>query len=175
MPPSHSLALIEFGSSNDAKSAYRNLAYKQFKDAPLFLEWAPTGVFGKKDAMERVKPVEDAKPVATPAAAPQKAAEKPKKPTGPTAEELKKQEEEAKKKKELEAMEEEVEAQDESAGQDTTNTTLYVKNLNFATMEETLKRTVERLVGAVRSVTIAKHKVKDQVRTFFFKLRNLKL
>ena len=61
LPPSHTIALIEFLESSDAKKAFRSLAYRKFKMEPLYLEvvhfffplsfltslqqWAPMGVF----------------------------------------------------------------------------------------------------------------------------------
>ena len=41
LPPSKSLALVKFSHGNDAKKAFKRLAYKRFKHVPLYLEWAP--------------------------------------------------------------------------------------------------------------------------------------
>lgn len=41
IPRSKTIALVEFIEQNDAKSAFRGLAYKNFKHVPLYLEWAP--------------------------------------------------------------------------------------------------------------------------------------
>lgn len=41
IPRSKTIALVEFLEQNDAKSAFRSLAYKSFKHIPLYLEWAP--------------------------------------------------------------------------------------------------------------------------------------
>jgi multiple RNA-binding domain-containing protein 1 len=42
LPPlTRSIAMIEFLECNEAKSAFRALAYSKFHSAPLFLEWAP--------------------------------------------------------------------------------------------------------------------------------------
>lgn len=40
--PSGLLAVIEFSSAADARRAYGGLAYKRFKDVPLYLEWLPS-------------------------------------------------------------------------------------------------------------------------------------
>jgi multiple RNA-binding domain-containing protein 1 len=40
LPPSRTIALIIYESNNDAKRAFRKLAYKRFKHVPLYLEWA---------------------------------------------------------------------------------------------------------------------------------------
>lgn len=45
LPPARTIALIEFLEPNEAKSAFRNLAFSKFKHLPLYLEWAPVGVF----------------------------------------------------------------------------------------------------------------------------------
>lgn len=45
MPPSRTMGLVEFFVPSEAKTCFKNLAYKQFKDIPLFLEWAPIGIF----------------------------------------------------------------------------------------------------------------------------------
>lgn len=44
LPPSRTIALAEYGHANDAKRAFRKLAYKRFKHVPLYLEWAPLTV-----------------------------------------------------------------------------------------------------------------------------------
>lgn len=41
LPPSKTAALVEYGHANDARRAFRRLAYKKFKHIPLYLEWAP--------------------------------------------------------------------------------------------------------------------------------------
>ena len=41
LPPSKTAALVEYGHATDARRAFRRLAYKKFKHVPLYLEWAP--------------------------------------------------------------------------------------------------------------------------------------
>lgn len=41
LPPSKTAALVQYGHANDARRAFRRLAYKKFKHIPLYLEWAP--------------------------------------------------------------------------------------------------------------------------------------
>ena len=41
LPPSRTIALVEYGHAVDARKAFRKLAYKRFKHVPLYLEWAP--------------------------------------------------------------------------------------------------------------------------------------
>lgn len=45
LPPARTIALVEFSERNEAKVAFRKLAYSKFKGIPLYLEWAPEGTF----------------------------------------------------------------------------------------------------------------------------------
>jgi multiple RNA-binding domain-containing protein 1 len=45
LPPTKTICVIEFLEPNEAKKAFRSLAYKKFKTVPLFLEWAPDKMF----------------------------------------------------------------------------------------------------------------------------------
>lgn len=51
LPPSKTAALVEYGHANDARRAFRRLAYTKFKHIPLYLEWAPLSE-GAKDQNE---------------------------------------------------------------------------------------------------------------------------
>ena len=44
VPPSRALAIVEMVHQQEARLAFRRLAYKRFKHVPLFLEWAPAEV-----------------------------------------------------------------------------------------------------------------------------------
>ncbi|CEG46050.1 rna recognition motif-containing family protein [Plasmopara halstedii] len=46
LPPSKTLALVEFHEPSEARKAFRSIAYKKYQHAPLYLEWAPLKVFG---------------------------------------------------------------------------------------------------------------------------------
>eukprot|EP01128_Nolandella_sp_AFSM9_P005639 TRINITY_DN2763_c0_g1_i2.p1 TRINITY_DN2763_c0_g1~~TRINITY_DN2763_c0_g1_i2.p1 ORF type:complete len:823 (+),score=242.47 TRINITY_DN2763_c0_g1_i2:26-2470(+) len=48
LPPTKTLAMVEFAQSSEAKIAFRKLAFRSFNDAPLFLEWAPVSVLSGK-------------------------------------------------------------------------------------------------------------------------------
>ena len=39
--PSRAVALVRYSHENEAKQAFRKLAYKRFKNVPLYLEWVP--------------------------------------------------------------------------------------------------------------------------------------
>ncbi|XP_044052780.1 probable RNA-binding protein 19 [Siniperca chuatsi] len=45
LPPSGLTAIIEFLEPTEAKQAFSRLAYSKFQHVPLYLEWAPVGVF----------------------------------------------------------------------------------------------------------------------------------
>lgn len=45
LPPTRTVALVEFIASNEAKGAFKRLAYTRFKSLPLYLEWAPVNSF----------------------------------------------------------------------------------------------------------------------------------
>lgn len=45
LPPSGVTAIIEFLAPTEARSAFKKLAYSRFKNLPLYLEWAPDNTF----------------------------------------------------------------------------------------------------------------------------------
>ena len=45
MPPSGTIAIVEYDHSDHARSAFGSLAYRKFKDSILFLEKAPKNIF----------------------------------------------------------------------------------------------------------------------------------
>ncbi|EFJ46013.1 hypothetical protein VOLCADRAFT_63158, partial [Volvox carteri f. nagariensis] len=45
LPPARALALVEFAEPQDARAAFKSLAYKKYHHVPLYLEWAPADVF----------------------------------------------------------------------------------------------------------------------------------
>ncbi|XP_015253863.1 PREDICTED: probable RNA-binding protein 19 [Cyprinodon variegatus] len=67
LPPSGLTAIIEFLEPTKAKRAFTRLAYSKFHHVPLYLEWAPVGVFTaakqemdkKETAVEENKKEED--------------------------------------------------------------------------------------------------------------------
>uniref|UniRef100_A0A6Q2Z0X9 RRM domain-containing protein n=1 Tax=Esox lucius TaxID=8010 RepID=A0A6Q2Z0X9_ESOLU len=113
LPPAGLTAIIEYLEPTEAKRAFTRLAYSKFQHIPLYLEWAPIGVFS--------------------APVPSKTLQSVPEPTSKTTE----QEEE-------EAEEEEEEAE---AG-----STLFIKNLNFTTTEETLRESCFVPVGRLLSM-----------------------
>lgn len=58
LPPTKTLALIDFAESADARRAFKSLAYKRFQSVPLYLEWAPAGIFNADAPLTPLKPVQ---------------------------------------------------------------------------------------------------------------------
>ncbi|XP_065620829.1 multiple RNA-binding domain-containing protein 1 isoform X2 [Quercus suber] len=44
LPPTKTLALVVFLEPAEARAAFKGLLYKRYKDAPLYLEWAPSNI-----------------------------------------------------------------------------------------------------------------------------------
>uniref|UniRef100_A0A671YBV9 Probable RNA-binding protein 19 n=1 Tax=Sparus aurata TaxID=8175 RepID=A0A671YBV9_SPAAU len=62
LPPSGLTAIIEFLEPTEAKRAFTRLAYSKFQHVPLYLEWAPVGVFvAAKPGPEKEMPVKEEK------------------------------------------------------------------------------------------------------------------
>jgi multiple RNA-binding domain-containing protein 1 len=45
LPPAGTIAFIEFHDAGQSRSTFKRLAYRRFKDTPLYLEKAPHGIF----------------------------------------------------------------------------------------------------------------------------------
>eukprot|EP00934_Nitzschia_sp_Nitz4_P005479 Nitzschia sp. Nitz4//scaffold228_size32365//24691//27129//NITZ4_007909-RA/size32365-processed-gene-0.33-mRNA-1//1//CDS//3329542828//5469//frame0 len=69
LPPSRTIALVQYGHSTDAKKAFKKLAYRRFKHVPIYLEWAPVSatISGDKGAASsgKAKSIDDARKEAT--------------------------------------------------------------------------------------------------------------
>lgn len=70
MPPSGTISIIEFAQREHAHAAFKNLAYRKFKDSILFLEKAPKTVFNVENLPNsapgtRERILEGAKPSAS--------------------------------------------------------------------------------------------------------------
>ncbi|GLT73752.1 hypothetical protein SLA2020_455890 [Shorea laevis] len=128
LPPSKTLALVVFLEPAEACAAFKGLAYKRYKDAPLYLEWAPGNILSPKSASkDDEKNIEavgerDAKRV---------------------------------------ILEQRVEGiSDMDIDPDRIESrSLFVKNLNFKTSDESLKKpfSEEMKEGKIQSVRVKKH------------------
>ncbi|CAO2629294.1 Probable RNA-binding protein 19 [Lemmus lemmus] len=141
-------AIVEFLEPLEARKAFRHLAYSKFHHVPLYLEWAPVGVFGtslqKKDSQPAQTAEKDkAEPETVgPALDPEGEKTSGEGAEAPTGE-----------------MEEEEEEEEEES---VPGCTLFIKNLNFSTTEEMLKEVFSKM-GAVKSCTVSKKKSKAGV------------
>jgi multiple RNA-binding domain-containing protein 1 len=59
MPEFGIATLIEFNERQDARDAFKKLAYRKFKSVPLYLEWAPVDVFDGDTTIEDDKAEEN--------------------------------------------------------------------------------------------------------------------
>ncbi|XP_067639134.1 probable RNA-binding protein 19 [Eurosta solidaginis] len=150
LPPSGVTALIEYCEASEAKQAFKKLAYSKFKNVPLYLEWAPEQVFTTTLKGEPIIPkVEEDTNIHKEEKTQIKAIVKTK------------QKEETVK----EALHEDGKTENESANVDEElddeqpepNTTLFLRNLNFKTVPETINDHFKHL-GAIHSIEIAKRK-----------------
>ncbi|XP_048370954.1 probable RNA-binding protein 19 [Sphaerodactylus townsendi] len=139
LPEGGVTAIVEFLEPTEAKRAFTKLAYSKFHHVPLYLEWAPMGVFsgpGKKQ-LEASGGEKEGKT--------QLGADN-------------REDEETKTKPEEISMgEEKDDSEDEE--ESIPGCTLFIKNLNFSTTEETLKEVFSK-AGAVKSCSISKKKDK---------------
>ncbi|GMN60320.1 hypothetical protein TIFTF001_029406 [Ficus carica] len=128
LPPTKTLALVVFLEPAEARKAFHRLAYKSYKGAPLYLQWAPANVLLQSSTSEdneksdTVVGEHDAKRV---------------------------------------ILEQHLEGiSDVDADPDRVQSrSLFVKNLNFKTSDESLKKHFVELVkeGTILSVTVKKH------------------
>ncbi|XP_041084214.1 probable RNA-binding protein 19 isoform X2 [Polyodon spathula] len=127
LPPAGLTAIVEFLEPTEAKRAFTKLAYTKFQHVPLYLEWAPMDVFSGP----LPNSVQKQEPLSSPAV------------------------EEVKDTKPESSGEEEEEEEEEEGSQP--GCTLFIKNLNFTTTEDTLRQTFSKC-GALRSCSISKKK-----------------
>jgi len=140
LPPSRTIALLQYSTGNDAKRAFRKLAYRRFKHVPLYLEWAPlltkNKTLTKTETLDFVLDFEGKDERAN--------EKKILNDTNDTSEPNSSRNNNKIHGKSLD---------EEEAGH---SSTLYVKNLNFKTTEEGLSAFFENSMGqaVVRAVTI---------------------
>ncbi|KAM5355475.1 hypothetical protein ACJ41O_002121 [Fusarium nematophilum] len=62
MPPSGTIAIVQFTQPNHTKSAFGKLAYRRIGDSVLFLEKAPSDIFRGGDQMDQAMSLKDRPP-----------------------------------------------------------------------------------------------------------------
>lgn len=151
--PQHGItALVDYIEPFEAKKAFSKLAYSQFKSSPLYLEWAPENVF--------VKPAERAE--ADDNKSDEKADIDNNEPSKHTLNKIESTKEVATSQKEETTQQQPQDTKDsvkepEPLGDPENDTTLFVKNLNFITTEEDLKRVSCDIIVAVEMVDFEAH------------------
>ncbi|ESQ55405.1 hypothetical protein EUTSA_v10024436mg [Eutrema salsugineum] len=55
LPPTKTMALIIFLEAAEARAAIKGMAYKRYKDAPLYLEWAPKDILEPKTQPDNIE------------------------------------------------------------------------------------------------------------------------
>ncbi|PRW58148.1 Multiple RNA-binding domain-containing 1 [Chlorella sorokiniana] len=163
LPPTRTLALVEYLEPQDARRAFKSLAYKRYQHVPLYLEWAPKAIFSSPPpprsapaaAAAASKPASGAAAAAAAPAAPAVAAGKGAKASKAKAGSV------AAAAPEAELLTGLAEAQAEEAE----SSSIFVKNLAWGTEEAALRSHFDAAVsaagGAVRAVKIAKKKGHD--------------
>ncbi|XP_042297414.1 probable RNA-binding protein 19 [Sceloporus undulatus] len=139
LPEGGVTAIVEFLEPTEAKRAFTKLAYSKFRHIPLYLEWAPMAVFSGpgKGKPENPGDKEEGEGQAQ---------------TGSSEKEEAQMEME-------EARKEEEEEDEEDEDESIPGCTLFIKNLNFSTTEETLKEVFAK-AGAVKNCTVSKKRDK---------------
>jgi multiple RNA-binding domain-containing protein 1 len=153
LPPSKTVALVEYIEPTEARGAFKGLAYRKYMHLPLYLEWAPLGVVADKDKAAaaskkrggRVETSAVAPAPAPAAAADGSSVEVPGKGSKPAS------------------------GGEASAGSSTEEannndySTLFIKNLSFSTTEEDLRKHIISLgLQQLRLVSIPKKSAKGQ-------------
>ncbi|KAM4827370.1 putative RNA-binding protein 19 [Thomomys bottae] len=147
LPEGGVTAIVEFLEPLEARKAFRHLAYSKFHHVPLYLEWAPVGVFSST-AQQKSEPQDR----------PGGAAEREEVEPGPAGSQATAEEGGEAPAGKMEEAENE-DGDDEDDDESSPGCTLFIKNLNFSTTEETLEEVFSR-VGALRSCTVSKKKNK---------------
>ncbi|XP_046312462.1 probable RNA-binding protein 19 isoform X1 [Marmota monax] len=147
LPEGGVTAIVEFLEPLEARKAFRHLAYSKFHHVPLYLEWAPVGVFSST-APQGKEPQK---------ASAEKNMVEPETVTDGEAPDGEKPAEEG-----AEAPTAKTEEEEEEDEESLPGCTLFIKNLNFSTTEETLQQVFSK-VGAVRSCSVSRKKNKAGV------------
>lgn len=145
LPPTRTLALIEYLEPQDARAAFRSLAYKKFNYVPLYLEWAPKDIF-----------TPEAPRLDAPGPKPAKDKATKDKPAAGAKDKAGGREDKAAAAAVLAPAE---------GDEDGSTPTIFVKNLAFATSDASLRRHFDKAVssvgGTLANVKVARRKAAD--------------
>ncbi|KAJ2342020.1 Multiple RNA-binding domain-containing protein 1, partial [Coemansia sp. RSA 2671] len=135
LPPSRTIAIVELLEASEARAAFRHLAYKRLKDAPIYLERAPKDIFDRAfDPATEATRRENSKASEAAKAEISKMHEPLNDPSKTS-----------------------VAAAQGSSGGSVAGCVLFVKNLDFDTTEDTLRSVFDGVDG-LASVTIRRKK-----------------
>ncbi|KAM7347621.1 putative RNA-binding protein 19 [Cochliomyia hominivorax] len=147
LPPSGVTAIIEFCDPSEARHAFKKLAYSKFKNVPLYLEWGPEDTFTTSLTGEPLVAKTE-------------------------TEDRNENEQKAMETQEQEEIKENKEQvpDDDDDDDDTDeipepNTTLFLRNLNFKTEQETIYEHFKS-VGSIHTIEIAKRKDPTNPKSF---------
>jgi len=126
LPPYRTMAIVEYEDPKEAKKAFTALAYKKFKNVPLYLEWAPANALTRRTVIQ-VSDLDEST-------------------TTPAKESL--SEKFAAIANEMLAAAEKRAREQEEEFERTAPRALFVKNLHFLTREPALREAFVRLVSA---------------------------
>lgn len=159
LPPSGVTAIVEFLDAGEARTAFRKLAYSKFKMLPLYLEWAPENTF--KTASTTAMATIDAGKSES-----EKTNTNKKKPNVFSKENYNK----IQKGERIESDEEQKEREDVNEGKEEGDddediepepgTTLFLRNLNFATREDAIREHFKH-IGKIHHIQVAMKKHPD--------------
>ncbi|XP_036591321.1 probable RNA-binding protein 19 [Trichosurus vulpecula] len=150
LPEGGITAIVEYLEPLEARRGFTSLAYSKFHDVPLYLEWAPMGIFSCHPPQKKEQGDEPGG---------KEAAQTEARPEGEAAENTPEKGAAALEEKPDATGEEE---DDEDEDESLPGCTLFIKNLNFSTTEEMLKEVFSK-VGTVKNCTISKKKNKAGV------------
>uniref|UniRef100_A0A8C9C5G6 RNA binding motif protein 19 n=1 Tax=Phocoena sinus TaxID=42100 RepID=A0A8C9C5G6_PHOSS len=143
LPEGGITAIVEFLEPLEARKAFRHLAYSKFHHVPLYLEWAPVGIFSSPAPHKKELQDAPAEPAGKDRMEPETDGETP----------------EGEKLTEGAAHDTSAKVEEEENEESLPGCTLFIKNLHFDTTEETLKGVFSK-VGMVKSCSISKKKNK---------------
>jgi multiple RNA-binding domain-containing protein 1 len=137
------MVVVDYFEPSEARTAFKSLAYRRYKNSPLFLEWAPTGIM--KEEYEEKKKNKDKQPPAASNSAP----------APPSSSQAKPETQQP-------AQGTTITPEDDNYSD---YSTLFIKNLNFSTTESALKEFLQRnlRVEGIRGVIIQKRQKGSQV------------
>lgn len=154
--PNHGItALVDFIETFEAKKAFGKLAYSMFKSGPLYLEWAPENVF-VKSSEKKQEIIKDTAAESNEKDIPKKTASGTKDKDTPKKTEKTKENKgvENKKEEKKHKVQEDEYIEEEQPENDTT---LFVKNLNFKTTEDSLRAVSFHYVAIIQPLLLGKN------------------